>query len=293
MTERRALEWWISVVRLGAIAFAVLEVAATVGYPDGYERIGWLLTSVLAVGAVGLYAAVQRGVTPELELAAMVFDFAIVSAFVILYAFEEGTPTRALLLVAVVLGAARFGLRGGIVVALATVPVAAWFEERRTHFFPGGYRWDFVTFQTGVALLMALLAGWLVTRLEEQRATTERRAVEAESLRDELGRRADLLDAANRCARALSSSLDLEEAFGAFIRELRGLVPFERMAIVLSEEGSARVIAVAGAQAEEVMPVGTELGLERNLLAEVVERGQTVYRPDLAEPAYAEEPLLY
>ena len=45
---------------------------------------------------------------------------------------------------------------------------------------------------------------------------------EAEQLRDELGRRADLLEAANRCARALGSSLELDEAFGAFIRELRG-----------------------------------------------------------------------
>ena len=33
---------------------------------------------------------------------------------------------------------------------------------------------------------------------------------EAERLRDELGRRVDLLDAANRCARALGSSLELE-----------------------------------------------------------------------------------
>jgi len=38
---------------------------------------------------------------------------------------------------------------------------------------------------------MALLVGWIVTRLDEQRATAEQRAEEAEALRDELGRRAD------------------------------------------------------------------------------------------------------
>ena len=70
---------------------------------------------------------------------------------------------------------------------------------------------------------MALLVGWLVNRIESERRRAERRAEEAEALRDELGRRADLLDAANRCARALSSSLDLDEASGAFVRELRGV----------------------------------------------------------------------
>src|SRR3954447_18433952 len=106
---------------------------------------------------------------------------------------------------------------------------------------------------------MALLVGWIVSRLNEERATAEQRAEEAEALRDELGRRADLLDAASRCARAVSSSLDLDEAFGAFIRELRGLVPFERMAIVLAEDDVARVIATAEAQADDVMPPGTQL----------------------------------
>jgi signal transduction histidine kinase len=139
---------------------------------------------------------------------------------------------------------------------------------------------------------MALLAGWLVTRLDEQRVTAEQRAEEALALRDELGRRADLLDAANRCARALSSSLDLDEAFGAFIRELRGLIPFSRMAIVLAEEGLARVIATAGSKADEVMPPGTQLDLENNVLTDVVARAQTIYRPDMATPEYAEETRL-
>jgi len=119
-----------------------------------------------------------------------------------------------------------------------------------------------------------------------------RRAHEAEAMRDELGRRADLLEAANRCARTLGSSLDLDQVIGAFTRELRGLVPFDRMAIVLAEEGSARVLATAGEQADEVMPPGTLLTLDDNVLADVVARGQTVVRADLDQPEYAEEPRL-
>ena len=37
MTERRSLEWWIAIVRLLAIPFAVLQVSLTNGYPPGYE----------------------------------------------------------------------------------------------------------------------------------------------------------------------------------------------------------------------------------------------------------------
>ena len=69
---------------------------------------------------------------------------------------------------------------------------------------------------------------------------------EAERLRDELGRRIDLLEATNRAARALGSSLDLDEAFTAFVQELRGVVPFDRAAILLVEGDTVRVMATAG-----------------------------------------------
>ena len=70
-----------------------------------------------------------------------------------------------------------------------------------------------------------------MNRLAQETAVAHERASEAEGLRDQLGRRVDLLDATNRCARALGSSLEIEEAFAAFIRELRGVIPFDRTAI--------------------------------------------------------------
>ena len=251
-----------------------------------------MVVAVLAAGAVLLFAGLRFESTRIFRVVAMTFDFGIISAFVLLFTFESGTPSRQLLFLAIVVGAARFGMVGGIGIAVAAVPVAAYFEDRRAHFFHVHYRLEFVTFQAGAGLLMALLVGWLYMRLDEQRATAEQRALEAETLRDGLGRRADLLDAANRCARALSSSLDLDEAFSSFIRELRGLVPFDRMAIVLAEDGNARVIATSGTLADEVMPPGTQIDLERNVLAELVTHGQTVYRRDMTESEYAEEPRL-
>ncbi len=286
----RPLEWWIAIVRLIAVPFAVVQVALTSGYPtNGARDLAWAFAIVFMIGAVALYVRVDEQPTRRFQLVALLFDFGIISAFTVLYAFESGTPTRQLLYLAIVAGAARFGMEGGLATAAAAVPIAAWFEYRRSQYFDVPYRVDFVTIQAGAGLLMALIVGWLVARLDEQRRTAEQRAAEAEGLRDELGRRADLLDAANRCARALSSSLDLDEAFGEFIRELRGLVPFDRMAIVLAESGAARVIATAGNQAGDVMPPGTVLPLERNLLAEVIANGTTVYREDMAEPRYAEE----
>jgi signal transduction histidine kinase len=287
---RRPIEWWISIVRLLAVPFAVLQVALTENYPSGYALIAWLLTAALAVGAAALFATVRDGIA--YGLIAMAFDFAIVAAFTILYGFELGTPTRQLLFLAIVVGAVRFGMRGGLTVALASVPVAAVFEQQRAHWFHTGYRIEYVTFQAGAGLLMALLVGWVVRRLDEQRETAEQRAEEAETLRDELGRRADLLDAANRCARALSSSLDLDEAVDAFIRELRGLVPFDRMAIVLAEDGTARIVATAGEGSDDAIAAGVEFDPENSLISDVVARGQTVYRRDMSPPLYVEEDRL-
>ena len=101
----------------------------------------------------------------------------------------------------------------------------------------------------------------------------------------------DALEAANRCARALGSSLDLENAFGAFIGELRGLVPFDRTAIVLVDEDSATTIATAGRGADEVFPPGAVGPLHGSVLERVLD-GQIVVRRDLAESEFPEDELL-
>ena len=183
-------------------------------------------------------------------------------------------------------------MAGGVGIAIAAVPVAAFFEDRRAHFFHVHYRVEFVTFQAGAGLLMALVVGWLYERLDEQRTAAVQRADEAERLRDALGRRADLLDAANRCSRALSSSLDLDEAFR---RSSASCAVSSRSTAWRScspKEAAAQVIATSGTLADEVMPPGTQIGLERNLLAELVAHGQTVYRRDLNRDDYAEEAQL-
>jgi signal transduction histidine kinase len=286
-------ERWLANVRLGAVVFAVAEVGLfTEFYPEGYQLWAWLLTVVFAVGSVALFLASRNErfvVSTAFGWLSLLFDTALIGGFAFLYSYEYGSPTRYALIFAVVEAALRFGLRGGVLLPLALVPYLAFVEWwRADHFGPPGFLLDRVTFPAGILLLTGLINGWLVARLHQEAGAARAQTAEAEGLRDRLGRRVDLLETAGRCARALGSSLELDEAFSAFIRELRGHVPFERTAIVLAEGGSAQVMATSGRGADEVFPPGTHRPVEGSLLTEVL-RGETVYRDDMAVEGYPEE----
>jgi signal transduction histidine kinase len=288
----RENEQWIAFVRLIGLALALFEVGSVSrDYPGGHEAAAWAVTGAFAVGAAVLVWAARVPWSARqfkvLGLAALAFDSAIVAAYMWVFTFENGAPALGLLNVVVVEASFRFGVLGGVGLALASVPYLAALEWwRADRFAPLRHDVDFVVLPAGLAMLIGLIVGWLVERLRAQRRIAEARALEAEALRDELGRRADLVDAANRCARALASSLDLEEAFAAFLLELETIVPAERVTIVLAEEGSARVMAVAGAGADTVFPAGTVLPLEGTLLEGMLQHGEAVYRARLEPGRY-------
>jgi signal transduction histidine kinase len=290
----RDTERWIAWIRLAAVPFAILQVAIAGGYPDGYERSAWLTTACFCVGTVVLFRMGRRELNRRdqvrLGVLALAFDFAVVSVYVLVFSFQAESPVRQVLYLPLVEAALRYGIPGALALAAASAPVIAvfeWLRERRLA--PMSYHLDYVTLQVGLEVLIGLTVGWLVHRLLGQTDVAETRAAEAERLQGELGRRADVLEAANRCARALSSSLELDEAFDAFIREVRGLIPFDRIAIVLSEEGSAQVMAVAGAGADDVLPPGSARPIHGTLLEEILRTNQTVYRRDMAEADFPEE----
>ncbi len=294
MGEQRAVERWIAWVRVGGFGMAFLQVVLL---PDDfpsrrYELAAWISTAVLAVGAVFFFWLIRRPMSSRalsvVGFAALLFDTAVVSAFVLTYSFELGTPVRQALMIPIAEAAVRYGLRGGIALPLALTPVYAAFERLRSNQPDTPYDVDHVTFSVGVSLIVGLFIGWLVERLRRQSRLAEDRAHEAEALRDELGRRADILDATNRCARALSSSLELEQAFAAFIRELRGLVAFDRTAILLVEDGHLRVFATAGVAAETVYPPGTVVPIAGSAMTQL-QSGHVIYREDMTERLFAEE----
>jgi signal transduction histidine kinase len=290
----RDTERWIGWVRLGAVPFAIFQVALASGYPGGYEVAAWVTTACFSAGAVLLFRMGRRNLRRReqirLGLVAQTFDFAVVAAFVLVFSFQAESPVRQVMYLPLVEAALRFGIPGALFLAAASAPVIAvfeWLRERRLS--PMSYHLDYVTLQVGLEMLLGLTVGWLLRRLLRQTAVAEARAGEAERLQDELGRRADVLEAANRCARALSSSLQLDEASDAFIREVRGLIPFDRMAIILSEEGFAHVMAVAGTGADDVLPRGSARPIHGTLLEEVLRTNQSVYRRDMQDADYPEE----
>jgi signal transduction histidine kinase len=292
--EKRAVERWIARVRLGGFAFAFLQVVLLPDeFPNRrYELAVWITTAVLGVGAISFFWLIRRPLSGRaltvVGFAGLLFDTAVVSTFVLIYSFEVGTPVRQALMIPIAEAAVRYGLRGGIVLPLALTPVYAVFEELRANELDSPYDVDHVTFSVGVSLIVGLFIGWLVERLRRQFELGERRAREAEALRDELGRRSDILDATNRCARALSSSLEPEQAFAAFIRELRGLVAFDRTAILLVEDGNLRVFATAGAAADTVFTPGTVVPVAGSAMTQL-QSGQVIYREDMTERRFYEE----
>jgi signal transduction histidine kinase len=290
----RDLERWIGWIRLGAILFAIFQVSLTSGYPPGHLAGAWATTAAFAAGSLVLFLLGRRDRSRaeqvRLGLAALAFDFAVVSAYVLIYNFQADSPVRQVMFVPLIEAAVRYGIPGAVWLTVASAPVIAAFEWLRERRIAGGtYHVDYVTLQLGLEIVMGLIVGWLLLGLRRQTDVAESRAREAERLRDQLGRRADALEAANRCARALSSSLELDQAFHAFIREIRGLVPFDRIAIVLSAEGSAQVMAVAGAGADDVLPSGSARPIGGSLLEELLRTNRAVYRKDMSPARYPEE----
>jgi signal transduction histidine kinase len=298
MTEQahlRDTERWIASIRLGAVAFAVVQVVLSSGYPPGYLRDAWVITVLFAIGAAVIFVLSRREMSRPWQLvlavSALAFDTAVFSAYLLVYNFDSGSPIRQVLYLAVIEAAVRFGIIGPIVLTVLTVPVLIEFEHLRADSAGEAFHADYVVFQVGGQIVVGLIVGWLVLRLERERTVSEGRATEAEELRDALGRRVDVLEAANRCARALGSSLILEEAFGAFIREVRGLVAFDRIAVVLVEGDRLEVLATAGEGARKVFPPGTSRPIDGSIF-ETVSAGRTVYRRDMLDKLHPEETAL-
>jgi signal transduction histidine kinase len=291
--ERLELERWVAWIRLGGAAFALLEVAVFSTNPlPSYRPAQWSITGVFVAGSLALWAVTR--IAPETWMpvvgpTALVFDAAVIGAYALVFSYEYGNQTRWAMIFVVVEGGMRYGRAGGLLVPLALVPYF-WFNEwwRAREFGPPGFVADRVTFISGVLVLSGLIVGWLVSRLAAEGRHGLERAAEAERLRDTLGRRVDVLEAANRSARALGSSLDMEHAFGAFIREVRGLVPFDRTAIVLVDGNVARTIATAGRGADAVYPPGSLGPIDGSVLERVL-AGEVVVRHDLADEMFPED----
>ncbi|MBD0291346.1 MAG: GAF domain-containing protein [Thermoleophilia bacterium] len=292
----RQQESWIAWIRALAIVWAVLEVGfVTHDYPPGYHRWAWVTTAALGAGALVFLALARRRWSlrgyARLGVAALTFDVAIVYAYVFIYAFEPGTPAWGLRILPVIEAAVRFAVLGGVTVSLLAVPLTAWAELFRSNRFPPfDFDLRFVTLPLGIQVIAALIVGGLVRQVRRETRLADARAGEAEELRDEIGRRADQLELVNRCARALSSSLELQEAFRLFVREMQSAIAFDRLALVLAERGRAEIIANAGLGDESLYPAGTWEPIEGSALEDVLRSREAIVIDDmLNDPRYPED----
>jgi signal transduction histidine kinase len=294
--RRRQTEIWIAWVRLLAVPWAVAEVGLIAeDYPNGYRGWAWLTTAMLAAGALLLMWLARRGLGARargrLGFAALAFDTAIIYAFIFVFAYEQGTPTWSLVYLPVIEAAVRYGIRGGAGLPIATLPLLVSAEVwRADHFPPPPFDLRHITLPFGIQIIMGLIVGWLAERLRGETSRAEARAAEAEALRDQLGRRADQLEAVNRCARALGSTLDQREAFDRFLRELRSVFEFDRLAIVIAEGDRATVMANSGRAEADLFPDGSSRAVAGSVLERLLADPQTVVSPDMAgDPLFPEE----
>jgi len=281
---------WLVLLRAVLVVVGAIAVAVTT-FPPSYEAWAWAVVGFFA--AVTVFSAVLSVVElgpvtrARARVLLLALDAIVAIGFISVFSFETGEPWRALYLIPIAAAALRFGLVGGAVAGAVMVSATIVIDA-----LGPGLQWRAVFARVLVGMLSGIVIGRLRDTLNAERSRAELRAAEAERLRDELGHRVDILETANRCARALGSSLELDEAFGAFIRELRGLVPFERTAIVLVEGDTATTMATAGRGAGEVFPPGNSDPIQGSLLERVLD-GKVVVRGDLSDRDYpADERLL-
>jgi signal transduction histidine kinase len=277
---------WFVLLRGLLVVVAAVTVSLT-GFPSAYEPWAWAVVGFFAAATVftGALAWVKldRAARVRARVVSIVLDGIVGVGIVAVFSYQAGQPYRALYLIPIAEAALRFGFAGGLIGGAAMVGATVVIDA-----LGPGLVWRSVL----VRILVGVLAGVVIGRLRDglavERQTAEARAAESERLRDELSRRSDVLEAANRCARALGSSLEIERAFDAFIRELSELVPFDRTAIVLIEGESARTIATAGRGANEVFPPGSVGPIRRSVLERVLS-GDVIVRSDLNAEEYPED----
>jgi signal transduction histidine kinase len=280
---------WLVLLRAALVVVAVVAVANS-NFPPGYERWAWAVVgffvAVTIVSAILSAVELDRKARAQARGILIVCDGIAAIGFIAVFSYETGEPYRALYLIPIAEAALRLGLVGGVVAGAvmtgSTIVIDA---------LGPGVQWRTAFVRILVGMLAGVVIGRLRDTLNAERSRAEGRAAEAERLRDELGHRVDVLEAANRCARALGSSLELDEAFGAFIRELRGLVPFERTAIVLVEGDTATTMATAGRGEGEVFPPGNSDPIRGSVLERVL-NGQVIVRRDLEEREFPADELL-
>jgi hypothetical protein len=189
LARLRGRERSISWVRLLGVPFAVVEVGVVSSYPPGYELWAWMVTAVLAVGAVAVWLLARRELALRaqklLGFAALALDTGVIAAYVVVYyAYEPDTPVRQIMILPVVEGAVRYGVVGALVIPVVLPPFLAWGEALRADRYDRSFSVDAITLPFGIEILVGLIVAWLSLRLRREAETAESRARRARARDD-------------------------------------------------------------------------------------------------------------
>jgi hypothetical protein len=152
------LERWLPRARLIAVPFAFAEVAIESGnYPPGRERWAWTTAAVFALGAVVLLFVRH-------PLPGVLFDVVVVSAFVCIYSFEPSSPVRELLFLPVIEAGLVSGVRGGVLLPVASGPALAFFESKTSDELGVAFDPGHVLVPIALQVVVGLVVGWLAEK---------------------------------------------------------------------------------------------------------------------------------
>jgi MFS family permease len=207
---------WLVLVRAVLVVVGAIAVGLT-DFPPSYEQWGWVVVGFFAVVTIasGVLSAVALGrvARGRARVLLLVLDAAAAIGFIAVFSFETGEPWRALYLVPIAAAALRYGLVGGAVGGAAMVGATLVIDD-----LGPGLQWRSAFARVLVGMLSGLVIGRLRDTVNAERSRVEARAAEAERLRDVLGHRVDVLETANRCARALGNAIELAYPLRQVIR---------------------------------------------------------------------------
>lgn len=161
-------------VRWLAVPWVLVQVLSyQVPYPPGYKSIAVSLAAALVIGNAVIWWLHRspRGVSlaTELAVAGLVFDVALISAFVWLYAFDYETQIWAVLAIVPLEGAILFQLAGALRAWAATTALYAARDVWAAQEHANPLVWQSITFRMGVIGIVALVAGLMARDLLRQR----------------------------------------------------------------------------------------------------------------------------
>jgi hypothetical protein len=196
---------WLVLLRASLVVAGAIAVGLT-DFPPSYTPWAWAVVGFFAAVTVlsGVLSAVELGPRARMRarIVLLALDALAAIGFVAVFSYQVGQPWRALYLIPIAAAALRFGLAGGAVAGGVMVAATMVIDD-----LGPGLQWRTAFARVLVGMLSGLVIGRLRDTLNAERSRAELRAAEAERLRDELGHRVDVLETANRCARALGSSL--------------------------------------------------------------------------------------